>query len=314
MRQLAAIGLLMLSAVGLAVAETAYPLTLNNCGVEVTFAKAPQRVVTIKSTATEMLLALGLGKRIVGVGFQDGPPPPELAEAGKALTVLADKLPSQEVVLETEPDLVYGGWESNFSGDGAGERATLAKLGVASYVAPAACRSIKPPKLTVDMVFSEIVEMGRIFDVEAQAAALIAAQRMTLATIKPDTRGLKAVWYSSGTKAPYVGANANAPAMMMAAIGLTNIFSTVDEGWTSVGWEAVAAAEPDVIVLVDSAWNKAAQKKKLLAENPVTSTLDAVKHQRYLIVPFAASEAGVRNVPATVDLARQLQALDFSGQ
>src|SRR5665647_927951 len=47
----------------------AYPITLDNCGFEVTFTQAPQRVVTIKSSTTEMLLALGVGDRIVGTGF-----------------------------------------------------------------------------------------------------------------------------------------------------------------------------------------------------------------------------------------------------
>ena len=39
-----------------ALAVTAYPLTVQNCGVEVNIPKAPERVVTIKSTATELLL------------------------------------------------------------------------------------------------------------------------------------------------------------------------------------------------------------------------------------------------------------------
>ncbi len=121
-----------------------YPLTLNNCGIDITIAKArPSALVAIKSTATEMLLSLGLADRIVGVGFQDGPLPPDLASAGSNLKVLADKVPSQEVVLAAEPDFIYGGWESNFAGDAAGERPTLAQLGIASYVAPAACRSVQ---------------------------------------------------------------------------------------------------------------------------------------------------------------------------
>lgn len=294
-----------------ALAATTYPLTLQNCGVDVTVAKAPERVVTIKSTATELLLSLGLGDKIVGVGFQDGPLPNDLAAAGANLKVLADKLPAQEVVLETEPDFVYGGWESNFAADGAGERPALAALGVASYVAPAACRTIKPPKLTFDALFGEIAEMGAIFDVESAATALIDKQKAELAGLAPDSRGLTAVWYSSGTKAPYVGAGSNAPAMIMEAVGLKNIFAGTDEGWFAASWEAVVDANPSVIVLVDSAWNSAAQKKKLLAENPITSKLDAVVHERYLIIPFPASEAGVRNVPAALDLAAQLKALAF---
>ena len=225
--------------------------------------------------------------------------------------MLAEKLPAQEVVLETEPDFVYGGWESNFAADGAGERPALSQLGVASYVAPAACRTIKPPKLTFDALFGEIAEMGTIFDVEPAATALIEKQKAELASLAADSRGLTAVWYSSGTKAPYVGAGSNAPAMIMEAVGLKNIFADVDEGWFAASWEAVVDANPSVIVLVDSAWNSAAQKKKLLAENPITGKLDAVVHERYLVIPFPASEAGVRNVPAALDLAAQLKALTF---
>jgi iron complex transport system substrate-binding protein len=292
-------------------AQTSYPLTLDNCGVAVTLAAAPERVVTIKSTATEMLLALGLGDRIVGVGFQDGPVPEPWATVGAGLPVLAEKLPSQEVVLEAEPDFVYGGWESNFAADGAGERASLAEMGVATYVSPAACRSVKPVKLSFDGLFADIAEMGTIFDVAPAAEALIAEQKAELAAIVPDSRGLTAVWYSSGTKAPYVGAGSNAPAMMMTALGLDNIMGSVDDGWISASWEAIVDANPDVIVLVDAAWNSAAQKKTLLAENPITSQLDAVLHERYLVVPFPASEAGVRNVGATADMAAQLAALTF---
>ena len=53
----------------------AYPVTVDNCGTPVTLDAPPERVVTIKSTSTEMLLALGLGDRIVGTAFSDGPVP-----------------------------------------------------------------------------------------------------------------------------------------------------------------------------------------------------------------------------------------------
>lgn len=307
------LGLAMLAmSSGHVLAQTQYPLTLDNCGFTVTLPAAPQRVVTIKSTATEMLLALGLGNLIVGVGFQDGPAPePWVAEAA-ALPILSDKLPSQEVVLEVEPDFVYGGWESNFSADGAGERPTLATLDVAGYVAPAACRSIKPAKLSFDEIFAEIGEIGIIFDAAPAAEALVAEQKAALAAIAPDTRGLTALWYSSGTKTPYVGAGSGAPQMMLEALGLENIMAGVDDGWVSASWEAIVDANPDVIVLVDAVWNSAEQKKKLLAENPITSQLDAVIHQRYLTVPFPASEPGVRNVSATADMAAQLAGLSFT--
>src|SRR6185312_11605426 len=76
------------------------PVTVDNCGTSVTFDAAPERVVTIKSTSTEMLLALGLGDRIVGTAFQDGPVPDKWANEAEDIPVLADRVPSEEVVLE----------------------------------------------------------------------------------------------------------------------------------------------------------------------------------------------------------------------
>ena len=55
-----ALAFLALSAFSIpALAGTDYPLTVENCGLTLTFDGPPQRVVAIKSTAAELLLALG---------------------------------------------------------------------------------------------------------------------------------------------------------------------------------------------------------------------------------------------------------------
>ncbi|GMA91789.1 hypothetical protein GCM10025869_23180 [Homoserinibacter gongjuensis] len=181
----------------------AFPLTIDNCGAEVTFDAAPQRVVTIKSTSTEMMLALGLGDRIVGTAFQDGPVPEQWAGAAAGIPSLAPKMPNEESVLEVEPDLVYAGWESAFSPDAAGARDELAGLGVASYVQPAACQSAEQPtKLDFDEVFREIEEAGAIFGVPDAAAAVVAEQRAQLDGIEKASGSPTALWWSSGTDTP----------------------------------------------------------------------------------------------------------------
>lgn len=290
---------------------TDYPLTIENCGITVTFDAPPERVVTIKSTATELLLALGLGDKIVGVGFQDGPVPDAWAPAAQ-LTILADRVPSQEVVLEAEPDFVYGGWESSFAADGAGTRDSLHALGVLTYVAPTACRSEgTPEKLSFEDVFDQIVEMGAIFDVEQRAAQLVAEQRTMLEEIKP-AANLTGLWYSSATSTPYVGAGLGGPQMTMEALGIANIFADVSNTWTSASWEAIVDADPDVMILVDAAWNSVDQKIALLNGNPATANLSAVENERYITIPFPAAEPGIRSIPATADLARQLQELDLT--
>ena len=285
-------------------------VTVDNCGTRVSFPAAPKRVITIKSTSTEMLLALGLQSRIIGTAFQDGPVPAVWKKAAEGLPVLAERMPSQEATLAAAPDLVYAGWESNLSPDGAGSRGDLAALGVRSYVSPSACKEpeYKPAKLSYDDIFKEIGEVAHIFRVDD--AALVSAQRKQLASVPHDTRGLTALWYSSGSDTPYVGAGIGAPELLMETIGLKNIAASVNDTWTSFNWEAVIDANPDVIVLVDASWNTVAHKISVLQGNPATARLDAVKHHRYLTVPFAASEAGVRSVPAAADLARQLAALN----
>ena len=286
------------------------PLTLSNCGVPVTFDEAPQRVVTIKSTSTEMMLALGVGDRIVGTAFQDGPVPDEWASDAADLPVLADKMPSEEVVLETEPDLVYSGWESAFSPEAAGDRAELEALGVASYVQPAACQTAEQPgKLDFDEIFREITEAADIFDVDA--TDLIAAQQEELDAIEPSDDGLTAFWWSSGTDTPYVGAGTGAPQLILETAGLENIAGDIEMTWSPFGWESVLAADPDVLVLVDSDWNSAQKKMDYLASNPATANLTAVLNHRYIVIPFASSEAGVRTVSAATSVAAQLTELDL---
>lgn len=289
-----------------------YPVTVDNCGTEVTVDAAPQRIVAIKSTSIELLLTLGLGDRMVGTAFSDGPVPDDLTEAYDAVDVLSDNVPGQEALLGVEPDFVYAGWESNFSADGAGERDALQALGIGTYVSPAACKEegYLPDPLTFDGLFDEFREIGAVLGVPDAAEDLVAEQQAVLDQVVPADDGTTALWYSSGSDTPYVGAGIGAPQMMMDAAGLTNIFADVHDTWSSVGWEQVVAADPDVIVLVDATWNTAAAKVEMLENNPATAALTAVREQRYLTVPFPAAEAGVRNADAVADLVDQLAALE----
>jgi iron complex transport system substrate-binding protein len=295
---------------------TQYPLTLDNCGTEVTIDAPPEGVVTIKSSTAETMLALGLGDRIVGAAFLDGEVPDWLAADAEGTAVaepFSDEVPGTEAVLELEPDLVYAGWESNVSAEGVGDRETLASLGVSTYVAPAACKdpAYMPDPLTFEDVWAEIREAGAIFDVAEKAEEVVTEQSATLDAIAPDARGLDALWYSSGSDIPYVGAGIGAPQMILDAVGLANVAGDVEDTWTSMAWEEIVDADPDVIVLVDAAWNSAEDKIARLEQNPATARLGAVQEERYLVVPFPASEAGVRNADAAQDLSEQLAGIDI---
>ncbi|MGF3056478.1 putative F420-0 ABC transporter substrate-binding protein [Microbacterium sp. YY-01] len=287
------------------------PVTVDNCGTEITVDTPPERIVTVKSTTLELALALGLADRIVGSSYGDGPLPDNLAAAGEKIPEISPKLPSQEAVLTVDPDFIFGGWESNFSVDGVGERDTLHTLGITTYVAPSACKAPEymPHPLTFDTVFDDFIEAGRIFGVEDAAEQLVDEQRAQLEALVPDAAGHTALWYSSGRDEPYVGAGIGAPAMLMEAAGLTNVFANEENTWISASWEKVADLNPDVIVLINSPGNTIDDKIELLTTNPVTSTMDAVINKRFVTLEFAEAEAGVRNVGSVAQLIEQLQTL-----
>ncbi|GMA31866.1 putative F420-0 ABC transporter substrate-binding protein [Litorihabitans aurantiacus] len=304
--------------------DAATPFTADNCGFEVETEAAPERIVTIKSAMTELVLALGAGDRLVATAYPDGPPTDAAdAELVAALPVLGDRVPSNEAVLSVEPDLVLAGWESNFSADGAGERSALTDLGITTFVAPSACTQAPyaPDPLTFEDVFAEITQVGDLLGESDAAAALVEQQRTELETLRGARDGAastagdpaapaSALWWSSGSETPFVGAGTGAPQMILDEVGLTNVAGELEGGWGPYSWEAATAADPDVIVLVDSVWNTAEKKKETLAANPVTASLRAVQEERYLVVPFAATEGGVRNVEAVATLTEQLAALE----
>lgn len=285
------------------------PVVIDNCGTAVTIDVAPQRIITIKSSTLELALALGAGDRIIGSAFSDGPVPKEFAAAAADIPVISDKVPSQEATLALNPDLIFGGWESNFSADGAGERAALSALGVNTYVPPAACREgdYMPNPLTFDDVFASFIEAGQVLGEELAAEELVVTQQEQLAALKPDARKLSAIWYSSGGDAPFVGAGIGAPAMIMSHAGLINAFADVEDSWVSTSWEKVAELNPDVFVLVDAPWNPADEKIARLEANPATARLDAVVNKRYLVLEFPATESGIRSVGAVSSLIDQLE-------
>lgn len=287
---------------------------VDNCGTQLRIEQPPERVLAIKSTSIEMMLALGLADRMIGTAFSDGPVPDEYAAAAAEVPVVSETVPGREALLDLDPDFVYAGWESNLTDEGVGDRSELADIGVHTFVSPAACKEegYQPDPLTFDDVANEIRLVGRIFGKEDRAEELVTEQQQRLAAVteraKSYTGGKKVLWYSSGSEAPYVGAGIGAPAMIMDSLGLENVYGGVEDTWTSGSWEKVLEADPDLIVLVDASWNTAESKKELLASGPAAA-LPAVAEERYLTVRFPAGEAGVANVEAVETLADQLEAL-----
>jgi len=124
---------------------------------------------------------------------------------------------------------------------------------------------------------------------------------------------LKAVWLDCvGRCCPvpegaepqvFVGAGSGAPAMLMQEAGLENVFAGVDGNWACVNESEVIASAPDVLVIVDAAWDTALSKIQWLYDHKDFCEMDVLKGARFVQIPFSATTLGPRNGPAALDLA-----------
>jgi iron complex transport system substrate-binding protein len=288
--------------------EPRFPVTIENCGVRQTFTAPPRRAVTMNQAATEVMLALGLGNRLVGTAYRDDEILPELAAAYRAVPVLAPEYPSREVLLAAKPDFVYGSFATAFSVDVAGTRPDLSGANIATYLSPSACPRGPAARGSLESGFDEMRDLARIFGVSARADTLIAGYEAELARVKralDPARAPRIFWYDANDP-PSAGACCGAPDLVIRLLGGRNVFSDLPGSWAAVSWETVVARDPEVIVLIDATWSSAAEKRRLLSSTPAYARIDAVRHQRLATVPFSFGLPGIRTVAAVRRIAEQL--------
>ncbi len=293
-------------------ATAAAPAELVNCGVAVAVGAPPARVVTMNQGATEVMLALGLQDRMIGTAYIDDTVATAFADAYASVPVLAAEYPSREVLLAEQPDFVYASYASAFEPEAAGTRASLGSLGIGSYLSPFGCAdpAQRPARVSLDGVFAEIADIGRLFGVPERADALIAGQRTALAALAaPAGEGPSVLWWDSETKAPFVGTCCGGPALILDAVGARNVFADVDGSWANVSWEQAVAADPDVVVLVDAGWDTAGSKLAYAEKSRALRDLQAFREQRVVALPFSDTTPGVRVVTGIQVLADGLRRL-----
>ncbi len=286
-----------------------FPVTIDNCGVSTTYAHPPRRAFTMNQSATEIMLALGLHDRIVGAAFLDDAILAEFADAYARIQVRTPGYPSRDALLDSKPDFVYAAFPSAFSNEVDG-MLDLLRSGAENYLSPSGCeRRDRSVPASMEMVFGEIRDIGRIFGVLPRAEQLIAAYQADLAAIRGQVGAVatpvRVLWYDSGTP-PFVGACCGTPNEILRLAGAENIFADARGSWATVSWDDVVSRNPDVIVLVNASWAPVAQKQQWLSANNARTGIDAVKHQRFVTIDFSSSTPGIRNIAAVRRVAEAL--------
>ena len=288
----------------------AYPVTVKSCDRDVTFDAPPARAISNDVNLTEMMLALKLQDRMVGyTGISGWKTLDEgLREGVKELPELSPKYPTKEVLLNADADFYFAGWNYGMKVGGEVTPETLEPFKIKVYELTESCIHIMAKnKPTMDDMFVDLLNLGKIFDVEARAEALVAGYRKQLDDITTRIGGIekpvRVFVYDSGTEKPFTSGRFGIPTAMIEAAGGVNIMEDVEKSWTEVSWEPVIERNPEVVVIVNYGDVTAEQKIAFMKENPAFKNLDAVKQDRFVVLEYVEATPGPRNVQAIERLA-----------
>ncbi|MDL2409844.1 ABC transporter substrate-binding protein [Rhizobium calliandrae] len=311
-------------------APTKYPLTLENCGAQVTFQKAPERAIGLGQNSAEIMLLLGLEGKMAGTAFWPSRVLPQLAEANAKVKLLTVEFPTFETILAQNPDFVAAALPSLIGPTSkVAKREDFEKVGVPTYLSPSTCLSTEKVKneygsrekvWNMDLLYKEIDELSQIFDVADRGQALIAdfkAREIKLrSSISKDGKPLSYLfWFSSQSPSSdaYVGGKNSASGFIADLLGGKNAI-TAEAEWPTLGWESIIAANPDVIVVANldrNRWelDKPESKIKFLNTDPAVSQMQAVKNKAIVVMDGQAMNPTIRTIYGAEQMADQLKAL-----
>ena len=290
---------------GLASAET----SVQSCNRTVTFAAPPERAISNDVNLTEMMLVLGLTDRMVGYTGINGwnKLDAEMREGVAALPELSERYPSKEVLVGADADFFFAGWNYGMKVGGEVTPETLEPFGIQVYELTESCTHVMDKdRASIEDMYTDLMNLGRIFDVEDRAAALVEGYRADLATF---AEGLetgeppRVFVYDSGEDAPFTAGLYAMPTAMIEAAGGTNVMEGFEKSWGTVTWEAVVEQNPEVIVIINYGEVTAEQKRDFMMSNPAFAEIDAVRNDRFVTLEYVEATPGPRNIQAIKTLA-----------
>lgn len=269
---------------------TSYPLTItDDAGRAVTVARRPQRIVSLAPSNTELLFALGLADRVVGVDKYSNYPP----EATQKPQISDYSSTNLEQVVATEPDLILAA--------GITSRDVIAAFegrGLTVVV-------LNPP--TLDGVFGNISLLGQVADVSGNAAKVrgdlegrlaTLTARLATASTKP-----RVFFELDATQFFTVGPKSFIDDLIARAGG-ANIAADAATAYPKLSAEQIIAKNPEVIILSDEGYGATVES---VGTRPGWAGISAVENSRVVgIDPDLTNRPGPRVLDALEQLARAI--------
>jgi iron complex transport system substrate-binding protein len=245
-----------------------FPITVEAANGEVVVDAQPTQIVSLSSTATETLFAIGAGDQVVAVDDQSDFP----AEA--PVTELSGFEPNVEAIAEYRPDLVLA------SGEGPSELTDgLDRLGVPVIVQSAAT--------DLDDAYQQIEAIGAATGHGDGAAALVADMQNRIAKVTadlPDGPQLS-VFHELGPDL-YTASSDTFIGQIYADLGLANVADEAAEQagtpYPQVSAEYLLSADPDLVILADDQCCGVTVEQA--AERPGWDALTAVQNGGVVVI------------------------------
>jgi iron complex transport system substrate-binding protein len=209
--------------------SVAFPVTItDDAGREVTIETEPMRIVSLAPANTEIVAALGLTDRLVGVTTFDDYPPEvtELPEVGDFVA------PNIEAIAAAEPDLILG-----TTGVQAETIVQLEELG-------AAVVAVDPQSLVA--VFDAIVTVGEATGAVSEAGELTSEMQTELDEIEATVEGAEAprTFLEIAQDPLFTAGPGTLLDDLIVVAGGTNVVA--EEGYVGYSLEQLVADDPEV--------------------------------------------------------------------
>ena len=249
---------------------------------------APQRIVSLSASATEMLFAIGAGKQVVAVDDQSNYP----SDAPK--TDLSGYQPNVEAIATYNPDLVV------ISGDTAGLVAGLETLKVPVVVAPAA--------KILDDTYQQLTDLGARTGHQDEAAKVVTKLKTGVADLiaQVPKRTTALTYYYELDNTLFTVTSSTFIGQLFKLVGLENVADPADANGQSGGYPQLSAeylvkADPDFVFLADTKCCQ--QDGTTFAARPGFAGLKAVAAKQIVSLD---DDVASRWGPRVVDLLRAI--------
>ncbi|MCH7320530.1 ABC transporter substrate-binding protein [Solibacillus sp. MA9] len=220
------------------VTETAqFPITqMDALGKEITIEKAPERIISLVPSNTEILFGLGLNDQIIGVSDNDTYPEEALTKEKVGGTEF-----NLEQIIALEPDLVLA-HESGMYSFNEEAIAQLEAVGIPVFV-------VKDAK-TFEETYSTIEQIGRITNKVQEAKDIIASMKEGIEEIEVKVADLeeKSVFIVVGTDPNLYAVGQDT--FINEMLEVLNVENAVPElGWPMYSAEQFVSSNPDTILV-----------------------------------------------------------------